>query len=106
MLGKNITIPRKKLEVLCQKWNIKTLELFGSVTRGDFSKKSDVDVLVTFESGQTPGIEFIDLKEELETLFKRRVDLLTRPSIERSRNRFRKASILGSAKVIYEKAAA
>ena len=105
MIEKNIHIPRRELEALCEKWYIKTLELFGSVTREDFSKDSDVDVLITFEPGKTPSWEIVDLKEELEALFNRRVDLLTRPSIERSENRFRKAAILGSAKVIYERAA-
>ena len=62
--------------------------------------------MVSFDSGKTPGLfEFIELKEELETLFHRPVDILTRPAIERSRNQLRKNEILSTAKIIYDKAA-
>ena len=68
--------------------------------------ESDVDIMVTFEPGSAPGLGFVELKEELQQLFGRPVDLVTRKAIETSHNPYRKDSILSTAKVIYEKRAA
>ncbi len=46
--------------------------------RDDFSPESDIDVLVEFEPGHVPGLQFIRMEEELSALFGgRRVDLIT-----------------------------
>ena len=101
-----ITIPREALEAFCGKWKIRTLELFGSALRDDFSKKSDIDIMVSFLPGEVPGFAFIDMKEELEKLFGRPVDVVTRKAIENSPNPNRKQAILSSTQVLYEKEAA
>jgi predicted nucleotidyltransferase len=53
------------------------LALFGSVLRDDFRPQSDVDVLVEFEPGHVPGLEFFGLESELSEILGRRVDLNT-----------------------------
>jgi predicted nucleotidyltransferase len=60
-----IPINRAKLAALCQKWHIAHLSLFGSVLRDDFRPDSDVDVLIQFEPGHTPGWGIVDLGKEL-----------------------------------------
>ena len=50
-----IDVPRKELAKFCRRHQIQTLSLFGSVLREDFRPDSDVDVLVEFEDGHTPG---------------------------------------------------
>ena len=100
-----LNISEKKIQAFCTKWKIQTLELFGSVLNEEFDSQSDVDVMLTFESGSTPGLEFVELKAELEEIFKRSVDVVTRKAIESSHNPYRKESILTTAKVIYEKRA-
>lgn len=101
-----IEIPINKIKDFCQKWKIKELALFGSVTRDDFDQsKSDIDVLVTFLPDQHWAWEIVTMKEELELIFNRRVDLLTKKAIESSKNPYRKKEILGSYEVIYEQAA-
>ena len=78
------------------------MELFGSVLRDDFGPESDIDVLVTFaEDANWSLFAFVRCKEELEALFGRRVDLLTRPAVERSHNPYRRNAILSSAEAIY-----
>jgi predicted nucleotidyltransferase len=62
---------------------------------------SDVDLLVTFESGKTPGLAFIDLAEDLETLFGCHVDLLTRDGVESDFNPHRRRSILATVEPLY-----
>ncbi len=72
-----ITIDRKALASFCRRHHVRRLSLFGSVLRDDFGPRSDVDVLVEFEEGHTPGLEFIAMQEELSGLIGRRVDLNT-----------------------------
>src|SRR5947209_1463763 len=49
----------------CRRHQITRLSLFGSVLRDDFTPESDVDVLVEFAPGRTPGVEFFALGDEL-----------------------------------------
>jgi len=62
---------------VCKRRHIRRLALFGSVLGPDFRPDSDVDVLVEFEPGRTPGLAFFELQAELSTLFGREVDLNT-----------------------------
>ena len=101
MTKPKIEIPREKLVEFCRKHHIRKLALFGSVLRDDFGPDSDVDVLVEFEPGHTPGFAFITIQDELKAILKREVDLLTFKSIESSRNYIRRAAILSSAREVY-----
>jgi predicted nucleotidyltransferase len=65
------------LAEFCRRRHISKLALFGSVLRPDFRTDSDVDVLVEFEPGHTPGLAFFDIEAELSQLLGRRVDLNT-----------------------------
>jgi uncharacterized protein len=97
-----IAIDRARLAELCRRWGIVELALFGSVLRDDFRGDSDVDVLVTFAPGATRTLfDLVELKEELEAVFGRRVDLLTRDAVRSSRNPFRRAAILETAETVY-----
>ncbi len=94
-----IDVPKEQLREFCRKWKVTEFALFGSVTRPEeFGNASDVDVMVTFaeDAGRTL-LHMVDMKEELEQMFGRTVDLLTRYGVERSLNRFRRESILGTA---------
>ena len=73
-----ISISPKKLADLCRHYHIRKLAFFGSVLREDFDADSDVDVLVEFEEGHTPGLGFIDIQDDLSKLMGgREVDLVT-----------------------------
>ena len=100
----NIDIPLEKIKDFCSRWQIIEFALFGSVLRDDFCHDSDIDVMVEFDINAHPT--FLNLEEmeiELETIFKRKVDLITRQGIENSRNYLRRQDILSSAQIIYEK---
>ncbi|NJS11912.1 MAG: hypothetical protein HC789_16810 [Microcoleus sp. CSU_2_2] len=51
-----IAIPKEKIEQFCQCHYIRKLSLFGSVLRDDFTPEIDVDFLVEFDPGKTPGL--------------------------------------------------
>jgi uncharacterized protein len=77
----NVRVSTDRIAALCKKHHIARLFLFGSVIRDDFSLDSDVDVLVEFELGKTPGLRFFTVQDDLAQLFGRRVDLRTPESL-------------------------
>jgi uncharacterized protein len=98
----NLVLPTDALRVFCQRWGIRELALFGSVLRDDFDAASDVDVLVQFDDAVRRSLfDLVTMTDELEVLFGRRVDLLTRKGVEESPNYIRRKAILDSAQVIY-----
>jgi len=97
-----IQMPARELAAFCERWQISELALFGSVLRDDFGPESDVDVLVSFLLAAEHGLfELVDMEEELGQLLGRKVDLVDRRAVERSRNYIRRRAILDSAEVIY-----
>jgi uncharacterized protein len=72
-----ISVDREKIAEFCRRHHISRLSLFGSVLREDFGPASDVDVLVEFEPGHTPGLAFFSMEEELSQIIGRNVDLDT-----------------------------
>jgi len=73
----HLSIDSDKIADFCRRHHIRRLSLFGSVLRDDFGPASDVDVLVEFEPGHTPGLAFFSMEEELSRIFGRKVDLNT-----------------------------
>ena len=73
-----IEIPEKRIAEFCRANHIRKLALFGSVLREDFSDQSDIDVLVEFHDGFTPGLDFFAFEDELSEILGRRVDLNTK----------------------------
>ena len=72
-----IPLDQARIAEFCRKRHICRLALFGSVLREDFGPDSDVDVLVEFEPGHVPGLEFFAMELELSELLGRKVDLNT-----------------------------
>jgi predicted nucleotidyltransferase len=95
-------MPMPQIIDFCRRWKLTEFSLFGSVLRDDFTPDSDVDVLIDFprDSGLTL-FSWVQMTEELEQIFQRRVDLLGRRGVERGRNPYRKRHILDSARVVY-----
>jgi predicted nucleotidyltransferase len=98
-----VSFPLEELQTFCQRWKIVRLELFGSATRGELKSGSDLDFLYTFADDARWGLNFVDACDELEVIVGRPVDLVSRASIERSDNPFRKQAILSSTRLIYER---
>lgn len=98
-----IELPTEQISGFCQRWQVTEFALFGSVLRDDFRADSDIDVMVQFHPEAHPTFRTLDLMEaELQIIFHRDVDLITRQGIETSRNYLRRHEILSSVQVIYE----
>jgi uncharacterized protein len=100
----------EKIAAFCEKWQIAEFSLFGSVLRDDFrvegENPSDIDVLYIHEPEAKYGFEIFDMKEDLENLFNRKVDFISKKAIQNSRNWLRRQTILEAAQVIYAKRSA
>ena len=73
----NVTLPRAEIVAFCRRHHIMKLSLFGSILRDDFGPESDIDILVEFEAGHVPGLDFFAMQDELSDLLRRKVDLHT-----------------------------
>ena len=102
MVVKGIVIPENKIADFCKHWNITRLEIFGSAVREDFTSTSDVDLLVEYDPDFHRTLTDMEkMQAEIEEIFNRPVDLITKRSIEQSPNPYKRKNILDSATVIY-----
>ena len=82
-MSPTVTFDRVRLAEFCRQNGIRRLAVFGSALRDDFGPQSDIDVLVEFEAGRTPGLAFFSMQDELGRMFNREVDLHTPTSLSR-----------------------
>ena len=69
--------------------------------RTDFRPDSDVDVLVSFADDADWGLlAHIQMQQELATMLRRPIDLISKRALERSPNWLRREAILNTAQVI------
>lgn len=95
------TINMQKLIDICKKNGIIYLAMFGSYARGDFSKKSDLDLLVRFSKDVDDALSLLDLvriEQELSEKLNVKVDLLTEEAISPYIRKY----IMSDLKVIYD----
>jgi hypothetical protein len=91
-----------KIAAFCRHWKIAEVALFGSVLRDDFRPDSDIDVLVTFAPDVSWRFyDLVSMKQELETMFGRPVDLIEKRLVEQSENYIRRKHILNHMETIY-----
>jgi uncharacterized protein len=98
-----VSIDYQQIVEFCHRWKITEFALFGSILRDDFHpESSDIDVLVSFApDAHWTLLDLVDMEEDIQKIFQRKVDLVSRRGIERSQNYLRRQTILNSAKVIY-----
>lgn len=94
-----LPIDEKKIADFCRRWKINEFSFFGSVLREDFRPDSDVDILVSFDPQAKWSLwDLAEMKEELEKIFGRSVDLVEKEAL---RNPFRRHSIMSTREVFY-----
>ena len=85
----------------CRQLNVKRLDLFGSLARGEGHPESDVDLLVEFAPPDSQlHKRFFGLLHQLEDALGRKVDLLTLTGL---RNPFFRRRVLQERVNIYER---
>lgn len=96
-----IASKRTEIESLCRELGVRRLDLFGSATGDAFDVvSSDVDVLVEFDPG--PGFDYFgayfELKEGLEAILGRPVDVVTASSV---RNPYFRETLMRTKEQLY-----
>jgi hypothetical protein len=92
-----IYIPEQQIVDFCRRHHIRKLAFFGSVLRDDFTPESDIDVLVEFEPGHTPGLAFFAMQRELSEILGRKADLNTVSDL----SPYFRQEVLDEAEVLY-----
>ena len=92
---------KEKVNNISRSFKIKKLGVFGSLVRGELTSKSDIDFIVEFNDDGYNGRcdRYMDLIEELEKIFGRKIDLITYESLN---NPVFKATVEKEMKIIYE----
>ena len=86
--GKEILDILREHQHALKKYNVKKIGLFGSYSKGEQKRKSDIDLLVEFDmtafDENFKGLfdNFMDLSSYLEKLFGKKVDILTPVSVD------------------------
>lgn len=88
------------IKALCKSHYVNRLFIFGSVLTNRFKKNSDIDLIVDFQGVDLYNYadNYFDLKDSLERLFNREVDLLEDKAIQ---NPYLRQSIDSSKQLIY-----
>jgi predicted nucleotidyltransferase len=85
--------------VLCKKYFINELSIFGSSLRDDFNKNSDIDMLVSFsKSSNITLFDIMELEKEFSELLNRKVDVVEKEALK---NPIRRNKILSTREIIY-----
>jgi len=92
-------MPKDKLMKFCKRNRIRKLSLFGSAIRGQLGPDSDIDLLVEFEQGHTPGLfSIVKMEMELAEMLGRKVDLRTAEDL----SQYFRDEVIRNAKVQYQ----
>ncbi|NPV49615.1 MAG: hypothetical protein HPY60_00250 [Candidatus Methanofastidiosum sp.] len=78
---------REKIIPILKKHNVKRASLFGSIVSGNYTDKSDIDILVELDDDLSL-LDFIDIKLEIEDATKRKVDLVEYSTIKPSLKKY------------------
>ena len=71
-----LALLERELPVLRERYGIKTIGIFGSVSRGEDTPESDLDIIYSFRPEMDTYDNLLDLGDFLEDLFQRKVDLV------------------------------
>lgn len=91
-----------QLNEICMNFDVKRLYVFGSLSTDKFDENtSDIDLIVEFDQMDPiqKGEKLINIWNEFEELFGKRVDLLSRTQV---RNPYLQIGIDATKKLIYE----
>jgi hypothetical protein len=88
----------KAIKILCERYQVRELSIFGSALREDFSTGSDIDLLVEFEpEAQIGFVTLSKMQRELSAILSRPVDLVPKGGLK---SKIREM-VISSAKVLY-----
>ncbi len=98
MISQDIDLPIESINVLCRRYQVQELALFGSALGDRFEPDSDLDFLVEFQpEAQVGFMKLAKMQREFSAVLNRKVDLVPKGGLK---PKIRQA-ILSSAEVLY-----
>jgi predicted nucleotidyltransferase len=97
-----MTLDNSKIESIKQYFRSRPVlkaYLFGSYVRGAADEESDIDILVDLDYSQRIGLQFIQMKLDLEKILNNKVDLVTSNGL----SKYIKPLVDGEKRLIYAK---
>ncbi|WP_300681179.1 nucleotidyltransferase family protein [Nocardioides sp.] len=91
------TVDVERLREACERYGVARLEVFGSVSRGEATSDSDIDLLYELKPGTIATWDFLGLEDELSQILGRPVDLVDRSSV----NKYLREQVLHDARPFY-----
>ncbi|MGL5818759.1 MAG: nucleotidyltransferase family protein [Phycicoccus sp.] len=92
-----VDVDPERLREVCERYGVASLEVFGSVARGEHRPDSDIDLLYVLKPGVRLGFTLFDLEDDLAMLLGRPVDLVARTAI----NKYLREKVLADAQPLY-----
>ncbi|MEO7062107.1 MAG: nucleotidyltransferase family protein [Lapillicoccus sp.] len=92
-----VDVDRECLREVCERYGVASLEVFGSIVRGEQGPESDVDLLYVLKPEVRLGFRLFELEDELSALFGRPVDLVARTAL----NKYLREQVLADAQPLY-----
>lgn len=82
MTREDVIATLRRHEPTIRRFNATALYLYGSAARDELGPDSDIDLFLDYDpAGSFSFVEFLELQEFLSSSLRRKVDLLTRPSL-------------------------
>jgi len=78
-----IRLIKENYSVLATEYGVSRIGIFGSIVKGTMTEDSDLDIVVEFN--RPIGFKFIRLIQYLESLFGKKVDVITKEGIKNIR---------------------
>lgn len=95
---RSLPMPQEAIAELCHRHHVRRLSVFGSYARGEQKPESDIDLLVEFEPGRTPGLmTIVGMQYEMEGIVGAGVDLVLPAEL----SEYIRGRVLGEARAIY-----
>lgn len=102
MVRHGIELGSPPVREFCRKWRVKELTAFGSILRDDFGPRSDIDFIIDWEADAPWDLcDCMDMVEELQHYFGRKVDLLSRYALNHDTNYLFRRSVLSATEPVY-----
>ncbi|UJP64650.1 nucleotidyltransferase family protein [Mongoliitalea daihaiensis] len=97
---KKVNLSKSAIELLCEKYKVEELYVFGSAVTGKMTDESDIDFLVKFKNFDLNNyfLNYLELKTALEMMTGRKVDLIEKQTLK---NPFLIQSIEKSKELLY-----
>ncbi|HIP63714.1 MAG TPA: hypothetical protein EYH10_00405 [Deltaproteobacteria bacterium] len=89
---------QNEIDMICQKYQVKNLTVFGGALSEKFDESSDIDFLLELKTAEGGIKRYMNLKFELEQLFSRPVDLVMPKAIK---NKLLKSYMFSNTREVY-----